>query len=90
MIKHKQGAALALNVIIIAVIGLLVLVVVIFIFGGKINVFSKGVSDCISLGGSCEKVSCFNLKTPRPSIPSGECLVGENEPKEYCCSTAIG
>lgn len=84
--KSRKGAELALNVVIIAVIALLVLVVVLFIFGSKANVFSKGVSDCLSLSGSCENVECSKLPSPRPSLPNGNCPVPDGADKKFCCA----
>lgn len=87
--KSKKGAELALNIVIIAVIALLVMVVLLFIFGGKINIFSKGVSNCESLGGECKEELCLRLDPPRPAVPSGDCEAPEGETR-YCCSKALG
>ncbi len=83
--KSKKGVEIAMNVVIISVIALLVLVVVVFIFAGKTQSFSKGVSDCISLGGTCEDRNCLTLLPPRPSIPNGDCTKAQDEVR-YCCS----
>lgn len=49
-----KKADLSLNVIIIAVIGLIVLIVLVAIFGGKLNIFSKSTKE-VSTGyeGKC-------------------------------------
>lgn len=85
MTQSKKGAALALNVIIIAVIGLLVLVVILFIFTGKINIFSKGVSDCESLGGVCQDTQCSKLIPMELAVPGGKC--DEDTGRPYCCKS---
>ncbi len=89
MIKSKKGADIAINIIIFAVIALLVLVVVLFIFGGKINVFSRGVSECEALNGDCYEERCSDLEPPKPAITNGECEAPEGE-KRYCCSRVLG
>ncbi|HME87411.1 MAG TPA: hypothetical protein VKE88_03295 [Candidatus Nanoarchaeia archaeon] len=83
--RSKQGAELAMNIIIIAAMGLLVLAVIIFIFGKNASSFSKGVSTCESIGGQCESDSCLSLSPPRPSI-AGECTVPEGSPTKFCCA----
>jgi len=85
--KSKKGADIAFNLIIVAVIALIVLAVVIFILWSKgANPFTKGVSNCETLGGRCQEKQCLLLDPPRPSIPSGECPVLEGEAKQYCCA----
>lgn len=53
MRKIKRKGELSLNIIIIAVIGLLVLVVISVIFMQRMGLFGKGASDCQSKGGTC-------------------------------------
>jgi hypothetical protein len=50
---NKKCQGMPLNVIIIAVICLLVLIVLIFIFTGKSGQFTKGVESCASKGATC-------------------------------------
>lgn len=83
MTNSKKGVELALDVIIIAVIGLLVLVIILYIFGGKANIFSKGVSQCESLGGQCSTNPCTG-----PVLTGGECPKQEGV-TVYCCSKAV-
>jgi hypothetical protein len=86
--KSKRGAEIALNVVIFAVIGLLVLVIVLFILGRKSNQFSEGVSSCEALSGECGADPCF--VKGKPEIPNGECPKLADESKRYCCSRAFG
>lgn len=54
MQKHnKNGTELAFNTIIMAVILLIVAVVLILIFTGKMNFFNANTATCSSKGGSC-------------------------------------
>ncbi len=58
----KKKGDLALNLIIVAIIALLVLVVIIYLFTGKSQLFSKGLAGCSEKGGKCsteqDKTSC--------------------------------
>ena len=56
--KNKKGQGLSLNTIIIAAIALLVLVVLVMIFTGRMSVFTGGVSGCVNQGGNCDTDSC--------------------------------
>ena len=62
--KNKKGQGLSLNTIIIAAIALLVLVVLVMIFTGRMSVFTGGVSGCVNQGGKCNsydnEVACTN------------------------------
>ncbi|HIH39234.1 TPA: hypothetical protein HA219_00710 [Candidatus Woesearchaeota archaeon] len=84
--RSKKGAELALNFVIIAVIALLILVVVLFIFWNKgASPFTEGVSGCTSLGGECKEIECSKLTPPKPSL-FASCEVAEGEPKQFCCA----
>ena len=53
---NKKAQGLSINTIIIAAIALVVLVVLIAIFTGRLGMFSKGLGDvgkCQNLGGTC-------------------------------------
>lgn len=49
----KKGD-LSINIVIIAVIALLVLVVLSYIFVGKISQTRKGIDSCSNAGGTCK------------------------------------
>jgi hypothetical protein len=55
MQRHSKKADLSLNTIVIAAITLIVLVVIVLIFTGRINIFSNGLQDCINKGGEVEE-----------------------------------
>lgn len=50
----KKAQGMSVNVIIIAILALLVLVILGFVFAGKIGDFVKGTKDCESIGGRCD------------------------------------
>lgn len=56
-IGNKKGMELSMNMIIVAVIGLLVLVVVIALLAGRIGNFNDE-TNCPSLGGTCSDDPC--------------------------------
>ncbi len=49
----KKGQGLTMDVIIIAAISLVVLVVLIAIFTGRLGRFTSEIKDCAAQGGSC-------------------------------------
>lgn len=71
----KKAQGLPLNVIIIAIILLIVMAVVIYIFVGGATDFDKGLKNCESKGGVC-KAQCSEGEAGIPSI----CAEGE-----LCC-----
>jgi len=85
MLKMKKGD-ISITTIIVAAIALLVLIVMIAIFSGKINIFSQGYSDsttsakqnvCGANGGIC--------------MPEGECSGGGPSGTNWidCSSTEV-
>ncbi|MBT5021366.1 hypothetical protein HOK51_10110 [Candidatus Woesearchaeota archaeon] len=80
--KNKKAQGLSLNVIIIAVLALIVLVILVMALTGKMSVFNRGASDCVSKGGTCKPVTvgCNSFEQP---------LLGTNcaklEPSQQCC-----
>ncbi len=69
---NKKGSEMTLNVIIIAAIALIVLVVMLFIFSGKIKAFGQGTDSCTAKGGSCtaEGYSASCIKAGSCACPS--------------------
>jgi hypothetical protein len=51
--KAKKASDMSINLIVVAVIALVVLVILILILSGRMNIFSRGLKDCNSLGGQC-------------------------------------
>ena len=94
----NKRADLSINMIIIAVLGLLILVVLAFIFSNKINIFGKGVSNC---AGKCQTIitddspsqTCDKYAEEQKQAytynPSGNC--GDDpkkKPVHACCILA--
>lgn len=98
--SHRRGQSMPINVIIIAVIALAVLVVLLFIFGGKFKIFSKTVDkSCPELGGEpANKVTeggseSFNCEG-KPPILMYLSKSGGGAPKAsdgtYACCVPVG
>lgn len=71
MLKNKRKAqGMPINTIIIAVIALAVLVVLIFIFTGKIKIFSSTLEDCYARQGNCkqENPGCGSNEARIPNV----------------------
>jgi len=76
--QNKRAQGISLNTIIIAAIALIVLVVLVAIFTGRISMFSKGYDDtsedtqsrvCNAQGGTCAS-DCDDIRgTPHPNPP---------------------
>ena len=90
---NKKAAELPLNVIVTAVIALIVLVVLIFIFSSSARDFVLGLKDCNSLGGKCQTV----VTTDDPCGPNAVQLIqatckdaNDKKTSEICCKSATG
>jgi hypothetical protein len=53
MLKKRNAAGLAMNIIVIAVIGLIILVILITIFSEKSRETVETFGSCIAKGGKC-------------------------------------
>lgn len=53
MVRHKKGD-ISLNMIVVAAIALLVMVVIMLIFTGKISFFREQGDLCTTMGGICK------------------------------------
>lgn len=103
-ININRKADLSINMIIVAILALLVLVILAFVFSSKINLFGKGVSNC---AGKCSQ-SFIGLNGNSPSgsdlcdietknarngevytyNPSGSCFGDNKANKKACCIVA--
>lgn len=85
---NKKAQGLTLNTIIIATLALIVLVVLILIFMGKINIFNLGAETCV---GTCHKVAECKKDTKIYAIgykmsPCKETPESAGDAtKPYCC-----
>lgn len=67
---NRKGSEIAMNIIIIAVIALVVMVVVLYIFGNKSANITKTTDDCATKYGEC---LLKNECTGRPMIDNTNC-----------------
>ncbi len=74
---HKKGVELTLQTIVVAVILLVVAVVLIAIFTGKISWLNVELNKC---SGTCRSTSCLEGEVKI----IGDCKTGEGE-TEICC-----
>ena len=79
---NKKGAELSMNVIIIAALALVVLVIIIALFVGKMNIFTKQSDTCINNGGRCveDEKDCIGPYENIQSGPNYRC-----EKDRFCC-----
>ncbi|NTV22837.1 MAG: hypothetical protein HGA85_00490 [Nanoarchaeota archaeon] len=55
----RKAQSMSINTVVVAAIALLILVVIIAIFAGRIKIFTGGTQDCGTQQGSCmDKLSC--------------------------------
>ena len=53
MFMDKKAQGLSINTIVVSAIAVVILVVLILVFTGKIGLFNKNVSACAQNGGHC-------------------------------------
>jgi len=79
---NKKGAEMSLNVIIIAAITLIVLIILVFIFTGRMNIFGKGLEDCYSKGEGADcGVDCGEGYVKIPGTDCDDKAI----PQRGCC-----
>lgn len=71
----NRKADLSLTTIIVAAIGLIVLIVLIAIFTGKIGFFSDDLASCTSKGGSCISGTCEGATVHNTDCAQTCCIV---------------
>ncbi|MBI2134984.1 hypothetical protein HYU09_03260 [Candidatus Woesearchaeota archaeon] len=90
---NGKSQGLSINTIIIAAIALIVLVVLIAIFTGRLGLFSKGLSGTVTCEGSCKAVNMqFGLRDTvdgcKTAIGNRKYIPGEFQdlqPNTVCC-----
>jgi hypothetical protein len=75
MLRSKKSQGLSLQTVIIAILCLVVLAIIIYIFSDKIGGVGESLSGCSDKGGSCES-SCNG-----PSITTKDC----QDKGQVCC-----
>ena len=88
MLKKRDAQHLSTSVIILAVLGLLVLLALVYIFTQESGKTSDTLGSCFVRGGEC-KSKCVDGETP---VPEFECKYEDdsNPPKKLdgdCCVT---
>jgi len=84
---RRKAQSISINTIVIAAIALIVLVVMIAVFGGRIKIFSSGAQDCETQGGKCAE-NCAGLGESGDvytALPGTDC----EPPKDKCCIPII-
>lgn len=76
MLKKRNASGLAMNIIIVAVLGLIVLVVLMVIFGEKSGETVETFGSCMAKGGSCKPLADCSDGT---IVSEGKCEAG------VCC-----
>jgi len=92
---NKRGQSISINTIIVAAIALIVLVVLIAIFTGRLGIFSKGIAQtgtCESLGGKCQQSRCAASEEEVPALNCNRDSDNdgkiENANDPFCCRLA--
>ena len=95
--KNKKAQSISINTIVVAAIALIVLVVLIAIFGGKLKDFGQGTRSCQSQGGlsqcydSCSEDKISGDPDYKPgiytNIPGTDCQ--DNDVNNKCCTLVI-
>jgi len=85
-----KKADLSVNVIIVTIIALIVLIILTFVFTGRLTLFNQKISDCKAIAGNeCEdKSPGCNFDEGFVEEPSKVCLkqgTKEIESEKVCC-----
>jgi len=75
----KKGQGLSITTIVVAAIALLVLVVLVAVFTGRIGGFSKAVASCEQKGGTCTNVDLDDYS----KVPLGAKCVKDSETRYF-------
>lgn len=82
-----KAQGLPFNTLVLAVIAIIVVVLLIFIFRGVLddgNEFFGQQTTCAGQGGTCTLVS-DGCDTSEQAFPGLECPVSEGSPEKICC-----
>ena len=79
----KKGQGLTMDIIIIAAISLVVLVVLIAIFTGRLGKFTAEIKDCTAQGGTC--MSEDECRADNGALLPGKTSCDENAAASRCC-----
>jgi len=88
MVKSRKSQGMPINVIIIAALALVVLIVLLAVFTGRIKIFSENLQSCAAKQGQCEAgLSCSSGKAlvTNTNCPETEADKQSNPKKILCC-----
>ena len=86
MVKNTKSQGMPINVIIIAALALVVLVVLLAVFTGRIKIFSENLQSCAAKQGQCEKgLSCPSNKALVTNTNCPETADDKQQGKNMCC-----
>ena len=85
----RKAQGLPINTIIIVALALVVLIVMIAIFTGRIGIFGKGLAECKGTGKSCTMTAEQCTIPGGAATPMKNCNSDEDAEPEgnYCCIT---
>lgn len=83
MYRYRKGQGLTMDVIIIAAISLVVLVVLIAIFTGRLGRFTTEIKDCGAQGGTC--MTDDDCREQSGAVIPGKTSCDENSGAPKCC-----
>jgi len=75
---HKKSQGLSISVIILAALGLMVLIIMVLIFTGQINIFTKNIG-CTARNGECMAPSTSCPPEKPTIIYTQDCSLIEDE-----------
>ena len=81
----KKAQGLSLHVIIIAALALVVLVVLIMIFTGRMGSFTTNLNSCETKGGNCDTIKDRQCPPGSTDLPGFDC---EDKNKKCCITLA--
>jgi hypothetical protein len=83
----RKAQGLPINTIIIVALALIVLIVMIAIFTGRIGLFGKGLAECKGTGKSCTTTAEECTTAGGAATPMKNCNSDEDPEPEgsYCC-----
>ncbi len=90
MLKQKKGQGLSITTIILVIIGLIVLVVLIAIFTGRMGSFSKGVESTVTCANSCKAFGRDSIYTDKDEAGCKAVANAQYVPGQYKDITGTG
>lgn len=91
--RSRKAVSLPINVLIVAAIGLVVLIIIIAIFSGRLGKFTKSYDEqitaaqegCVASGGNCEGSGVCDADEYLLSAAKSSCVTALQNPAAVCC-----